>query len=483
MLGMDDVIEVRRRVARGESYRSVAKALGISRNTVRRCIEGASPGEHKPVERERPKLEAVQQRMDELLDASGEWTGGKQRLTAAQLHRMLEDEGREVGHTLVRAYVAEWRRRRQEVFVPLCYRPGDLGEVDFFEVQVDVVGERRRAWMFLMRLMHSGRDFAWLYPRQDQVAFLDGHVRAFAHLGAVPQRVLYDNLRAAVRRVLVGSERLLSARFAALCAHYHGFEPCFARPATGHDKGGVEARGRGIRLAELVPIPSGDDLGQLSSLLLARLDRRVDAARWCEEAAHMLPLPAAPFVAARRVERPASRRALVQVEGGSYSVPERWAGLVITAYVGVDEVTLVGPDGEVRRRRVGFGRREVDYRDYLETLSRKPQAVRQVIDELLGDLGAPFDRVWRRLVDERGPKQGARVFARILAAIHERGLADVAAMLEAALGRDEPLSVALRPPPEPVVPLPDEHVPASLRDVVVESARAADFDALLAGGE
>ena len=35
----------------------------------------------------------------------------------------------------------------------------------------------------LMRLMYSGRDFAWLYPRQDQTCFLDGHVRAFAHLG------------------------------------------------------------------------------------------------------------------------------------------------------------------------------------------------------------------------------------------------------------------------------------------------------------
>ena len=36
--------------------------------------------------------------------------------------------------------------------------------------------------MFLLRLMYSGRDLAWLYPRQDQVCFLDGHVRAFAHL-------------------------------------------------------------------------------------------------------------------------------------------------------------------------------------------------------------------------------------------------------------------------------------------------------------
>src|SRR5262245_59436749 len=62
----------------------------------------------------------------------------------------------------VKEAVAEWRRQRREVFVPLTYRPGDLAEVDFFEVPVDVAGTRRKAWLFLMRLMYSGRDFAWV---------------------------------------------------------------------------------------------------------------------------------------------------------------------------------------------------------------------------------------------------------------------------------------------------------------------------------
>jgi len=52
-----------------------------------------------------------------------------------------------------------------------------------------------------MRLMYSGRDFAWIYERQDQISFLDGHVRAFAHFEAVPARIAYDNLRAAVVRI------------------------------------------------------------------------------------------------------------------------------------------------------------------------------------------------------------------------------------------------------------------------------------------
>ena len=31
-----------------------------------------------------------------------------------------------------------------------------------------------------------------IYERQDQISFLDGHVRAFAHFDAVPARIAYD---------------------------------------------------------------------------------------------------------------------------------------------------------------------------------------------------------------------------------------------------------------------------------------------------
>ena len=43
--------------------------------------------------------------------------------------------------TVVKEAVAEWKRQRREVFVPLTYRPGNLAEVDFFEVFVDVDGD------------------------------------------------------------------------------------------------------------------------------------------------------------------------------------------------------------------------------------------------------------------------------------------------------------------------------------------------------
>ena len=73
--------------------------------------------------------------------------------------------------------------------------------MDFFEVTVEVDGVRVKVWKFLIRLMYSGRDFARLYERCDQLSFLNGHVRAFEYFGGVPQRSIYDSLSAAVARV------------------------------------------------------------------------------------------------------------------------------------------------------------------------------------------------------------------------------------------------------------------------------------------
>src|ERR1019366_6549088 len=55
-----------------------------------------------------------------------------------------------------------FRSAEREVTVPLVYGAGEVAQVDFFEVWVELAGVRQKAGLFLMRLMHSGRDFAML---------------------------------------------------------------------------------------------------------------------------------------------------------------------------------------------------------------------------------------------------------------------------------------------------------------------------------
>lgn len=480
MLTVDQVHVLRHKVlVEGRSQRQVATELGISRRTVRKYLTEPVPIRREAHPRARPVWTRVQARVDTLLAESAQWTGGKQQLTATRLHELLRAEGHQVGVTVVKAAVAEWRRQRREVFVPLTYRPGDLAEVDFFEVLVDVDGVRRKAWLFLLRLMYSGRDFAWIYERQDQVSFLDGHVRAFAHFGGVPARLAYDNLKAAVVRILVGGERALTARFQALASHYL-FEPCFCRPGEGHDKGGVEARGKALRRQALVPIPVAPTLDAINAALLARLDTRhtttpTITTRFAEEARVWRPVPEA-FQAAATTLATASPRGLVRLDGACYSVPSRWARLDLVVHVGPATVAIVGPTGTtITHPRKRFGERAIDYRHYLPELARKPQAVRQVLPELLRDLGAPFPLVWARLDEAYGPREAARRLAKLLGALETHGATTVVPAVLRALATETPLVL----PDLTSTPSPPLAVPAALQAIDVASGCAADYDAWL----
>ena len=484
---MDQVHVIRHKVlVDGRSQRQVAKEFGMSRVTVRKYVEGAAPARREVVPRGRPVWEKVGPRIAALLAASKDWTGGKQQLTATRLHELLVGEGHQVGASLVKAAVAEWKRQRREVFVPLTYRPGDLAEVDFFEVLIDLDGTRRKAWLFLMRLMYSGRDFAWIYERQDQVSFLDGHVRAFAHFGGVPGRLAYDNLKAAVVRILAGGARTLTPRFAALASHYL-FEPCFCRPGEGHDKGGVESRGKAVRRQALTPIPSAPTLEAINQALLARMDARLAlgrdgagetiGARFAIEAPVFRALPAA-FVAEATTFVTVAPRALVRLEGAWYSVPCRWAGLDLVARVGATTITIVGRDGTpIHHPRKRFGQRSIDYRHYWPELAKKPQAVRQVLPDLLRDLGDPFPAVWAEFHAAHPAREAARLFAKVLAQIEIHGLTHVATTMASALSTGTPMLLALT---SPAASARVVDVPAALRDIDVPSGCAADYDGWLA---
>lgn len=493
MLRMEQVHVIRHKhYVEGLGIRGISRKMGLDRKTVRKYLDLAEPARHESGARRKRVMDAVGPRIDELLEDWKGRTTRKQRVTSSRMHRQLIEEGYRVGERTVRAFLAERRRAKAEVYVPLVHHPGDSAQVDFFEVAVEEGGVVRKAWKFLARLMYSGCDFIRIYNRCDQISFLDGHVRAFGYFGGVPRRMVYDNLTAAVkRRCGLARERELTDAFRALASHYL-FEACFARPGEGHDKGGVESRGKGIRLQHMTPVPRGPDLESISSSVMAgieeagaariRRDGTTAAALFAGEQTALNPLPAAPYEA--RAVRPVSvsRSSTVTVGGALYSLPERWARLDATAYVGAVDIRFVCRGEAVVRKRAARGGRVIVYRDYLRELSRKPQAVRQVAAELVGELGQPYGEMWSLLQRAHGPQKGARVLAGVLGAIHDHGEDAVTQALSLALsqGRADLLDIRRQLPEK--ARIVEALIPFRLRHVHVEAGRAADYDTLMRGG-
>jgi hypothetical protein len=161
----------------------------------------------------------------------------------------------------------------------------------------------------------------------------------------------------------------------------------------------------------------------------------------------------------------------------------RWAGLDVVVRVGATTLTIVGRDGiRVTHPRKRFGQRSIDYRHYLSELARKPQAVRQVLPDLLRDLGAPFPAIWDQLQATHGPREAARFFAKVLGQLETHGAAVVVPALTRALTAGTPLLLAVTPARSAAACVAPDVIPAPLRDIAVASGCAADYDGWLLGG-
>jgi hypothetical protein len=97
----------------------------------------------------------------------------------------------------------------------------------------------------------------------------DAHARAFAFLGGVPRRGIYDNLKPAVDAIFVGRERRYNRRFLVMCNHYL-VEPTACTPAAGWEKGQVENQVGNVREWVFTPKLRFADLAQLNAHLSAR---------------------------------------------------------------------------------------------------------------------------------------------------------------------------------------------------------------------
>jgi hypothetical protein len=245
-----------------------------------------------------------------------------------------------------------------------------------------------KLWLFVLRLSCSGRAFHVAFATQAQEAFLEGHVLAFEHLGGVPGRIRYDNLKPAVARVLKGRDRAESERFVALRSHY-GFDSFFCIPGEqgAHEKGGVEGEIGRFRRRHLVPVPSVASLAALNQLIAAADmldDGRVItgrpvtvAAAFAAEQPAMLPLPAEMFDPARLLKARVDGRARICVRQNYYSVPARFAGRRLAVRLSARAVeALDGPRVLAAHERSAGRYAEVLVLDhYLEILLRKPGAL------------------------------------------------------------------------------------------------------------
>ena len=186
----------------GLSERAAARRFGIDPRTVNKMMKfSVPPGYVRKKPPAMPKLDPFIPVIDRIL-GDDKWRPKKQLHTAKRIFERLRDEhGFTGGITIVKDYVAGWRQRAEEMFVPLVHPPGHA-QADFGEAIGIIGGVERKIHFFDFDLPHSDACFVVGYPAETTEAFCDGHVRAFAFFGGVPKSILYDNTKIVVARIL-----------------------------------------------------------------------------------------------------------------------------------------------------------------------------------------------------------------------------------------------------------------------------------------
>lgn len=444
--------QIRRARALDETVaiRELARRFEVHRRDVRAALASAVPLARKVAVPRASKIDAWKPVVDGWLAADRE-APRKQRHTARRVwQRLVVEHDAQIGESTVRRYVAQVHAEHAtplpQVIVPQTHLLGAESEVDFGTISVYLAGVLMEVSLFVMRLSASGRGFCRAYLNESQEVFLDGHVRAFEHFAGVPGRVRYDNLKAAVTRVLKGRDRLESDRFIALRSHY-GFDSFFCLPGIGgaHEKGGVEGEVGRFRRRHLVPIPRVGSMAELNELLATamRLDderfiahRRVSVGEHFNlEAAALTALPGESFdvtvVGSHRVDT----KSRVCVRQCHYSVPARYVRRRLDVRVGAETIEILdGATTVAWHARARKGDEILDLDHYLEVLAYKPGALLTstplVAARRAGAFGPAHQQFWDLARRRLGDRDGTRALIELLLAQRSVGAAPISRAIE-----------------------------------------------------
>ena len=392
MLYMDMIAEIRRRHLVGkESISSIARDLKLSRPTVRKHCRTQREPVYRREKQPTPRLGAFQETLEKWLRTE-RLLPKAQRRTARRLFEGLQAEGYHGAYDSVQRFVQRWKAAKSgpslaHAFVPLAFAPGEVCQFDWSHEHAELNGIMQTIKVAHFRLTFSRKMFVAAYPQETQEMVFDAHNRAFAFFGGVPERMVYDNLKAVVETIFTGKERLFNRRFMVLANHYL-FEPVACTPASGWEKGQVENQVGNIREWLFTPLARFISFEALNAWLAVRC--RELAARkhpatpersiqdcFTQEQLSLRTIHA-PFDGYVEHMVRVSSTCLVTLDRNRYSVPAEYAGRAVSMRSTADGVRVVADGAVIAEHVRRFGRDILvcDPWHYLSLLERKPGALR-----------------------------------------------------------------------------------------------------------
>jgi transposase len=330
MLEPEVVDRIRELSGQGLGSKRIARQLGVSRNSVRRYLAGATVGfQERPAAR---RLDGATRR--EVHDLFGTVAEGN----AVVIQQELASRGIHVElRTLQRAVATQRQEERAEALATVRFEtpPGQQLQIDFGEKVVRIAGQPVKVYLMTAVLGYSRRLYCRALLAQRQDDWLEGLDGAFRHFGGLTEQILCDN----ASPLVVSHDRqsgqvVWNPGFEAFCRD-RGLTAKACRPRRARTKGKIE-RGVGYVKHNALAGRSFTSFQELQRHLARWMvevaDRRIHGTTKEQPAVRfdraerqtLRPLPSRPLVVrTRRLKRRVSADCFVDIDTIRYSVPYR----------------------------------------------------------------------------------------------------------------------------------------------------------------
>jgi transposase len=349
----------------GFGTRRVARALGVSRNTVKRYIEAGGWSVYRQPAR-RKVLEGQERWLRERFE--------RHRGNADVIRQELAAEKNIIVslRTIERA-VAPYRRElaaQARATVRFETAPGKQLQIDFGERLVDIAGSKVKVFLFIATLGYSRRLHARAFRNERQESWFAGLESAFLNFGGVTEEVLFDNPRALVAhhdpltRSVTFNEKLLAF------AKHWGFRPRACAPYRARTKGKTEngvgyvknnsIAGRCFASWEALEAHLDAWTRDVADVRIHGTTAEAPIARFARaEAKALKPIGGIPpFRTARELIRRVGSDCTVEIDANAYSVPWRLIGDSVLVTVTDTAVRIHHAGREVALHATLSGRRQ-----------------------------------------------------------------------------------------------------------------------------
>lgn len=392
------------------SRRGIARKLGISRTTVDKVLAQyeatqetsdneapdnlltLQPAYNSRGRKPRKLSQSIAAEIDKYLELNAQRRRQgmrKQQLKKIDIWQILSGQGIQISYPTVCRYVSNKEKAARpgdtKAYVRQTYSPGEECEFDWGEVKVTVGGVFRKLYLAVFTTCHGNLRRAWLFSRQDTLAFMESHRNFFRQIHGVPRIMVYDNMRVAVKEFVGANEKTPTEALNRLSAHYvFNFRFCNAR--AGWEKGHVERSVEYVRRKAFSLSCHYASLAEAQAHLdtvCRRMDSEVSFGNVSEKQLRisadlgaMRPWPG-DMGCFEAMEYAVDKWSTVCVRGNRYSVPDRLVGQKVTVKLYSDRLVMVLNREKlaVHERLNSQGNWSLKLEHYLTTLLRKPGAL------------------------------------------------------------------------------------------------------------